>query len=141
MELAAGNAAGASEAVATVVAVTRPSIVPSFASLPLIILAQAQMHLGQLAEAAAFLDEAAELAGRGNLTWIHGRVARIRSELRSGEGEVATAESLAHEALALAREAGDQLGLVDALELLARIAAEQDSSADISCACDSSSAS
>ena len=42
-------------------------------------------------------------------------------------GDVREAETLAHEALSLGREAGDQLGVVDALELLARLAAEQDS--------------
>jgi len=42
-------------------------------------------------------------------------------------GDVQEAETLAHEGLSLGGEAGDQLGMVDALELLARLAAKQDS--------------
>ncbi len=83
--------------------------------------------MGERDEAAAFLDEASSLASAGAMTWVLGRVARVRAELRDGEGDVAEAESLAHEAISLAREAGDQLGLVDAIELAGRLAAEQDS--------------
>lgn len=64
------------------------------------------------------------------MTWVLGRVARVRSELRARSGDLQEAESLAHEAVSLAREADDQLGLVDALELLARVVAEQDSATE-----------
>jgi len=102
-------------------------MIARFAAVPLVVLAQAQLALGELGEAAAMLDEATSLAGAGAATWILGRAARIRAELRAREGDPQEAESLAHQALNLGRGAGDQLGIVDALELLARLAAEQDS--------------
>jgi predicted ATPase/DNA-binding CsgD family transcriptional regulator/tetratricopeptide (TPR) repeat protein len=127
MELAGGDAVKASETLAVVVSVARSPNIARFASVPLVVLAEAQLALGQRDEAAAFLDEATSLASAGAMTWVLGRVARVRAELRDLEGDVKEAESLANEALGLAREAGDQLGLVDALQLLARLAAEQDS--------------
>ena len=127
MELASGDAAQASQSLAVVVAGVRSSMVARFGALPLVLLAEAQLALGERDEAAAFLDEATSLARAGAMTWVLGRVARIRSELRARQGDPQEAESLAHEALNLGREAGDQLGLVDALELLARLAAEQGS--------------
>jgi DNA-binding CsgD family transcriptional regulator len=95
--------------------------------VPLVVLAQAQLALGEADEAAAFLEEANAMAQPGKLTWVRGRVAGVRAELATREGDVQKAESAAHEALTLGREAGDQMGVVDALELLARIAAEQES--------------
>jgi ATP/maltotriose-dependent transcriptional regulator MalT len=127
LDLAEGNAAGATEKLAVVVSVTRPSIISWFAAVPLVVLAQAQLALGEPDEAAAFLDEASSLAQSGKLTWVAGRMARVRAELAAREGYVQKAESGAHEALTLGREAGDQLGVVDALELLALLAAGQDS--------------
>ncbi|HEY3196185.1 MAG TPA: LuxR C-terminal-related transcriptional regulator, partial [Candidatus Dormibacteraeota bacterium] len=127
MELARGNAAQATQTLAVVVAVTRSSIAARFACLPLVVLAQAQLALGEDGEAAALLDEATSLASAGAMTWALGRVARVRAELRARQGDLKEAESLAHEAVALARGAGDQLGLVDAFELLARLAGEQGS--------------
>jgi len=130
MELAGGNAARASETLAVVVAVARSPMSARFASVPLVVLAQAQLALGERDEAAALLDEATSLARAGAMTWVLGRAERVRAELRASEGDLKEAESLAHEALALARDAGDQLGLVDAFELLARLAGEQDSNAE-----------
>jgi predicted ATPase/DNA-binding CsgD family transcriptional regulator len=127
MELATGSAAQAAQRLAVVVAVIRPSMVARFAALPLVVLAEAQLALGERDEAAAFLDEATSLARASAMTWVLGRATRVRSELRQHQGDLEEAESLAHEAISLAREAGDQLGLVDALELLARLIAEQDS--------------
>jgi len=127
MALATGDAAKGSQLLAVVVAIARSSMVPRYACLPLLVMAHAQLALGEPAEAGAFLDEATSLARGGAMTWVLGRVARVRSELRARQGELQHAESLAHEALNLGREAGDQLGLVDALELVARLAAEQDS--------------
>lgn len=46
MELAGGNAAQASESLAAVVGVFRSSIVARYASVPLVVLAQAQLALG-----------------------------------------------------------------------------------------------
>src|SRR5262249_20825070 len=73
------------------------------------------------------LEEATTLAGSGGLTWVLGRAARVRAQLRAHRGDLQEAESLVHEAIKLAQEAGDQIGVVDALELLASLAAEQDS--------------
>jgi predicted ATPase/DNA-binding CsgD family transcriptional regulator/tetratricopeptide (TPR) repeat protein len=126
-DLAQGDAAGAVEKLAQVVAVNRASRMANFGALPLTILAEAQLKMGERAEAAAFLDQSTALAARGKMTWILGRIARLRSEFRSAEGDITAAESLAHEALTLAREAGDQMGLVDALELRARLVSEQNS--------------
>jgi predicted ATPase/DNA-binding CsgD family transcriptional regulator len=130
MRLAAGDPAKATETLATVVAAIRPSILARFAAVPLVVLAQAQLALGERDEAVAFLDEASALASAGAMTWVLGRAARVRAELSERKGDLQHAESLAHEALSLGREAGDQLGLVDALELVARLAREQDSNAE-----------
>ncbi len=102
-------------------------MVARFAAVPLVVLAQAQLALGEPGEAAAMLEEATTLARAGAMTWVLGRAARARAELRARESDLQGAESLAHEALSLGSEAGDQLGLVDALELLARLVAEQSS--------------
>ena len=127
MQLAVGDFAQATQTLAVIVAIVRSSMVARFAAVPLIVLAQAQLALGEPGEAAAMLDEATSLARAGAMTWILGRAARIRAELRRRHGDHQQAESFAHEALTLAREAGDQLGLVDALELLAGLANEQES--------------
>jgi DNA-binding CsgD family transcriptional regulator len=94
-----------------------------YASLPLVFLAEAQLALRELDGAESNLDEAADLAASGALTWILGRVARVRAELAARRGDDEAAGSHAHEALRLGREAGDQLGLVDGLELVARLTA------------------
>ena len=127
MELANGDAATAIQTLAAVVASARSSMIARFASLPIAVLAEAQVALGENEEAGAFLDEADALAKAGDMTWVLGRVARVRAKLSAREGDFEKAESRAHEALRLAREAGDQMGMVDALELLAGLAAEQDS--------------
>jgi len=127
LDLADGNAAGAIEKLAVVVSVTRPSIVSWFAAVPLLVLAEAQLALGELDEAAAFLDDASSLAQAGALTWVQGRAARLRAEFGARRGDLQKAELAVHEALTLGREAGDRLGIVDALELLARLAAQQNS--------------
>ena len=127
MDLASGDAVQAAQTLAVVVAIMRPSMISRFAAVPLVVLAETQLALGEPDEAEAFLDEATSLARAGAMTWVLGRAARVRAELRAREGDLHEAESLAHDALTLGREAGDQLGLVDALELLVRLAEEQDS--------------
>ncbi len=127
MELADGDAATASETLSAVVASARSSMIARFASLPIVVLAEAQMALGENEEAGAFLDEAEALAKAGEMTWVLGRIARVRAEIRERQGDLEKAESLAHEALGSAREAGDRMGVVDALELLAGLASDQDS--------------
>jgi predicted ATPase/DNA-binding CsgD family transcriptional regulator len=127
MELALGNPAQASQILPVIVEAARSSPMRRWAAVPLVFLAEAQLDLGELAEAAAMLDEATSLARAGAMTWALGRAARVRAEISARKGDLQEAESLAHEALNLAREAGDQLGLVDALELLARLAADLES--------------
>lgn len=127
IELADGDAAKATEALAVVVAGARSSAMASFASLPIVVLAEAQLALGEPEEATALLDEASSLAQAGALTWVLGRVARVRAELHQRQGDLPKAESFAYEALTLGREAGDQMGVADTLELVARLAFAQDS--------------
>ena len=127
MHLSGGDAAQARTAVSPVADALRSSRLPRYASLPLLVLAEAQLALGALNEAEATLDEAASLARQGELTWILGRAALIRAKVRARQGDMQEAESLAHEALTLGREAGDQMGLIDGLEQLAQLAAVQDS--------------
>ena len=126
MQLVVGDTAQARDSLAPIVDALRSFLLPRWAALPLVLLAEAKLDLGELDEAAADLEEATSLASSGKLTWILGRAGRVRAELRAREGDLQEAESLLHEALRLAREAGDPLGLVDALELVARMAVEQD---------------
>jgi len=128
MHLARGDAAQARDLLAPLAAALRPSVISRWASLPLVLLAEAQLALGALDEASTSLEEATSLARSGAMTWVLGRAGRVRGKLRARGGDLGEAESMAHEALSLAREAGDQLGLVDALELLARLVAEEGSS-------------
>jgi DNA-binding CsgD family transcriptional regulator len=127
MQLAVGNPAQASQTLPVFVEAVRSSPLARWASVPLVFLAEAQLDLGEREEAAAFLEEATSLARAGAFTWVLGRAARVRAELRDQAGDLQDAESLAHQAVSQAREAGDQVGLVDALELLARLAVEQHS--------------
>jgi DNA-binding CsgD family transcriptional regulator len=133
IELVSGDPARARDTLAPVVQLVRSSRLPlvsRYAALPLLVLAEAQLALGALDQAAASLREAIALAREGALTWALGRASQVRARLSAHQGDLQEAESLAHDALGLAREAGDQLGLVDALELLARLAAQQDSPAE-----------
>ena len=127
MDLAAGDAGRARDAFAPLVDATRASPLSRWRGVPLVILAEAQLLLGASDDATASLDEASSVARSGGMIWVLGRAARVRAELRRRAGELQEAESLAHEALDQSREAGDQMGLVDALELLGRLAAELDS--------------
>jgi predicted ATPase/DNA-binding CsgD family transcriptional regulator len=127
MELAAGHAARAREAIAPLVDAIRSTPMSRYAAVPLVVLAEAQLALGAHDDAEASLDEATALARAGALTWVLGRAGVVRAKLRAREGDLHEAESLAHEAVRLGSESSDQLGLVDALELLARLANEQES--------------
>ncbi len=127
MELAVGHPAQASQMLPVIVEAARSSPMRRWAAVPLVFLAEAQLALGEREEVAAFLDEATTLARAGAMTWVLGRAARVRAELHDRKGDLQEAESLAHHAISQAREAGDQVGVVDSLELLARLAAEQDS--------------
>jgi DNA-binding CsgD family transcriptional regulator len=127
MELAVGNPMQASQMLPVIVEAARSSPMRRWAAVPLVFLAEAQLALGEREEVAAFLDEATMLARAGAMTWVLGRAARVRAKLHDCEGDHQEAESLAHQAASQAREAGDQVGVVDALEVLARLAEEQES--------------
>jgi predicted ATPase/DNA-binding CsgD family transcriptional regulator len=127
IQLADGDAVQARESMAAVAEALRSSIGRAMVALPLVLLADAHLAMGALDESAATLDEATSMADTRKLTWLVGRARLVRAKLRAREGNLQEAESLAHEALTLGREAGDQMGLVDGLELLGALAAEQDS--------------
>ncbi len=127
MQLAGGDAIQARDSMAAVVEGIRMSIARPIVPMPLVLLAEAQLALGALGEAAAALEEAISIAESRKLIWFQGRASLVRGKLRARHGDLQGAESQIHEALSLGREAGDRMGLVDALELLGRLAAEQDS--------------
>jgi len=127
MELACGDAEWARDAIAPLVDAIRATPLSRWSGVLLVILAEAQLALGKINDATNSLDEAESLARATGLTWIVGRASRVRGKLLALQGDLREAESLAHEALTFGREAGDQIGLVDALELLARLVAELNS--------------
>jgi predicted ATPase/DNA-binding CsgD family transcriptional regulator len=127
MELAGGDADRARDAIAPLVDAMRPTPLSRWSGVLLVVLAEAQLALGEINEATNSLDEAELLARPAGLIWVLGRASRVRGKLLALEGDMQAAESLAHEALSFGREAGDQIGVVDALELLARLVAEQNS--------------
>jgi predicted ATPase/DNA-binding CsgD family transcriptional regulator len=127
IELASGNLPQARETLAAAAGGFRSSVVPRWAALPLVLLAQAQLALGALDQAGASLQEATALARQGTMTLALGHASQLQARLCARRGDLHQAEQQAHQALGLAREAGDQLGLVEALELLAQLAAAQDS--------------
>src|SRR5260370_37216478 len=125
--MAGGDAARARDAIARLVDAIRATPMSRYAAVPLVVLAEAQLALGAHDDAEASLDEATALARAGALTWVLGRAGVVRAKLRAREGDLHEAESLAHEGVGLGSESSDQLGLVDGLELLARLANEQES--------------
>jgi ATP/maltotriose-dependent transcriptional regulator MalT len=127
MQLADGDPILARDSMAAVAEGIRISIGRPVVPMPLVLLAEAHLSLGALDEAAAALEEAISIAESRKLIWFQGRASLVRGKLRARHGDLQGAESLIHAALSLGREAGDRMGLVDALELLGRLAAEQDS--------------
>ncbi len=124
MDLAGGGAVQTSDTLPGVVDAFRFSPFPRLAAVPLVVLAEAQLALGAHDKVQASLEEATSVARAGAMTWVLGRASLVLAKLRAREGDLREAESLTHKALSLGREAGDQLGLVDALELLGRLVAE-----------------
>src|SRR6266852_4066956 len=127
IQLADGDAAQARDSMAAVADAARSSIFRILIALPLILLADAHVSLGAIDEAEAALEEAISMAESREQTWLLGRAGIVRGKLRARQGDFAGAESLVHETLKPARDADDQMALVDGLELLARLAGEQDS--------------
>ncbi len=124
---AAGDAAQCIATLEAALEMMRSSEVPRFEALLLVTMAQAQLLIGRHDEAQASLDRATSIARSAAYTWILGRAGLVQAELSASQGELQQAESSIHDALALQRDAGDQVGLVDALEMLARLASMQDS--------------
>ncbi len=127
VQLAGGQTSQAMTVLQDAAKVARSSEVPALASLPLVVLAEAQLAQGALEVARASLEEASSLAASRAYTHILGRVGLARAKLRAQEDNLQGAETAVHEAISLSHEAGDQLGLVDAVELLAHLAAAQES--------------
>ena len=90
-----------------------------FAALTTLAAAEARLACGDVgaADAAA---EAERLAGLAGCAWLVGRARLAQARLAADPG---TAESAVHEGVAQARASGDVLGLINALELLAALAA------------------
>jgi predicted ATPase/DNA-binding CsgD family transcriptional regulator/tetratricopeptide (TPR) repeat protein len=126
-QLAGGDQARAFATLADAVAVTGSSEAPRFEALPLVTLAEAQLSLGELDEARRSLDRATSLARAAAYTWILGRAGLVAAKLWVSQGEFVEAESAIHDAVELQRDSGDQIGLVDGLEIWAGLAAAQDS--------------
>ena len=91
-------------------------------ALPVLATAEALLATGDRDGAAAAADDAAELASAAGHSWILGRVHLLRARIAA---DPITAESEVLAGVAQAREAGDVLGLVDAVELLAALATER----------------
>jgi DNA-binding CsgD family transcriptional regulator len=99
----------------------------TFAALPVLATAEALLAARDRDAAAATADDAAKLAGGTGRIWILGRVNLLRARHAD---DPTTAESHVHAAIALCRDAGDTLGLVDALELTAALAADRGADAE-----------
>jgi len=127
IQLAGGDATQARDSMAAVVEGMRMSIARPVVPMPLVLLAEAHLALGAVDEATAALEEAISVAESRKLIWLQGRAILVRGKVRARQSDLQAAESLVHEALGFAREAGDRMGMVDGLELLARLAVEQDS--------------
>ncbi|MGO8959456.1 MAG: LuxR C-terminal-related transcriptional regulator [Streptosporangiaceae bacterium] len=93
-----------------------------FASLPVLTTGEASLAAGDRTAAASAAAEAADLASGAGCIWILGRVWLLRARLAQ---DAMTAESHVHEGVSHARAAGDILGLIHALELLAALAADR----------------
>ena len=95
-----------------------------FAALPVLATARALLATGDRNAAAAAASEAATIARATGRIWILGRVSLLQARL---EDDPVAAEAHVISAVTLCRDAGDTLGLVDAVELLAELAADRGS--------------
>ena len=77
-------------------------------------------HAEAAAAAADAATEAERLAGLTGCAWLVGRARLVQARLTA---DPAAAESAVHEAITQAQASGDVLGLINALELLAALAA------------------
>ncbi len=90
-----------------------------FAALATLAAAEAQLACGD-GGGAGVTAEAERLAGEAGCAWLVGRARLVQARLAA---DPAAAESAVHEGVAQARASGDVLGLINALELLAALAA------------------
>ena len=104
-----------------------PEIDGMLSALPVLTLAEALLAAGDRHAAEATADHAAAMANATGRAWILGRVYLLRARLAE---DLITAESHVLEGIALARDAGDALALVDAVDLLAALAAERGDDAE-----------
>ena len=98
-----------------------------FTALPVLATAEALLATGDRDAAETAADDAAALASTAGRIWILGRVYLLRAQLAA---DPITAESHVHAAVALCRDSGNAVGLIDALELLAVLAAERGADAE-----------
>lgn len=126
--LAAADPARAISLLSDVGEQTEPNpVFAAFAALPVLARAEALLATGDRDAAAAAADKAASLASAAGRGWVLGRVYLLRARLTD---DPVTAESQVLAGVALSRDTGDVLGLVDALELLAALAVERGDDAE-----------
>ena len=118
--LAAADPAGAAVLLARARELTATDIM--YAALPVLSAAEALLAVGDREAAAAAADDASTMASSAGRIWILGRVYLLRARLAA---DPVTAESHVLAAVALCRDSGNTVGLIDALELLAVLAADR----------------
>jgi predicted ATPase/DNA-binding CsgD family transcriptional regulator len=96
-----------------------------FAALTALAAAEALLASGDDSGAADAAAQAAQLAGPAGCAWLVGRAHLVYARLAP---DPIAAESAVHEGVAQARASGDVLGLINALELLAALAAARSDS-------------
>jgi predicted ATPase/class 3 adenylate cyclase len=121
---AADDDAAARQLLTEAVELGRTAIVPdSYVASALRSLGEVAAALGDVSEADACFEEALSRADGVDDRWVAARVKSSQASVAQGRGEREFAEALARDALALQRELGDQLGVVETLERLASIVA------------------
>src|SRR5262249_26694562 len=125
--LAEGDSDHAQRTLSDAVSLARMPEAPRFAALPLVTLAEAELWGDAPEHARHSLEDGLSLARSAAFTWVVGRGILVRARLRAAEGEPHDAEKMVHEAIRFQQDAGDLVGLVDAMELLAGLAAAEDS--------------
>jgi predicted ATPase/DNA-binding CsgD family transcriptional regulator len=94
----------------------------TWAALPALALAEVTAELNGPTAAAAPLRDAERIAETASQPWIAGRLALLRARLTD---DPVRSDALVQEGVARARDAGDQLAVIDGLELLADMAEER----------------
>ena len=101
----------------------RASELPRWAGLPLVLLAELQIDLGDDASARASLEEAISGATTAGYPWILGRAKQAQARLLVDSEDYEGAESWLNSAISLHKTAADLPGWCDALEHLATVSA------------------